>query len=139
MFLDLACFLRFCSTPVSLDSTDPEANVTRIGEAKKNLSEAIRHEFGGVRGRLEELSAWSSELSKDATGINGLSGFWRSLSQQLDSMAATVSERESGVLSALAGKAKHEMQISVDVDQTERVREARKEGDGEGPHEGYAA
>jgi hypothetical protein len=109
--------------------------VTRIGEAKENLSNAIRDEFSEFRGRLEELSKLGSDLSSDAGGINGLAGFWRSISQQIESMAATIAERERDVLAALTGKSKHEIRITVDVEQSERVKAAREGGE-EGPREG---
>jgi hypothetical protein len=123
--------------------------VTKIGEAKETLSAAIRDEFGEFQDRLKELSTLSSELSIDAGGINGLSGFWRSLGQQLDLLANTVSERETGVLAALAGKSKHEIRFSVDDEHSERVTAARREleaddvgadaGEAEPAREGVAA
>lgn len=101
--------------------------MTRIGEAKANLTTAIRGEFEDFRKHLDELAAWSTELSNESTGINGLAGFWRSLGQQIESLGSTIAEREAGVLAALEGKSKHEIQISVDPDQVEKVRSARME------------
>jgi hypothetical protein len=101
--------------------------LTRIGEAKEILSKAIREEFGEFREHVEELSRRSSDLASESAGINGVSTFWRSLNQQLQSMSTTIADKETDVLAALAGKPKHDIRTTVDLEQSERVKAARQE------------
>ncbi len=101
--------------------------MTRIGEAKEVLAQAIRDEFSEFREQVQELSQTSSELASDSVGINGVSTFWRALNQQLQALSTTIVDKEAEVLAALAGKPKHDIQTTVDIEQSERVKVARQE------------
>lgn len=105
--------------------------MTKIGEAKETLASAIREEFGDFRACVEELATRSSQLAGDSAGINGVSSFWRSMNQQLQSMAATIGDKETDVLAALAGKPKHDIRSTLDREQSDRVKAARRRTDGD--------
>lgn len=100
--------------------------MTRIGDAKEILSQAIREEFGEFREQVEELSNTSSELASDSAGINGVSTFWRSLHQQLEAISLNIADKELDFLAALSGKPKLEIRATVDLEQVERVTAARQ-------------
>ena len=99
--------------------------MTRIGEAKKALSQAILEEFEEFRAQLTELSETAHQLEGDSTGINGVSTFWRGLHHQLQTLIATVEDRRTEVLASLSGKAKYQIRASVDPEHAERVKAQR--------------
>ena len=99
--------------------------MTRIGDAKKALSQAILEEFEEFRDHLTELSETAHELEEDSTGINGVSTFWRGLHHQLQTLITTVEDRRTEVLASLSGKAKYQVRASVDPEHAERVEAQR--------------